>query len=280
MTEAWRELNRAWWDERVPIHTASDFYDLDAFVADPTASTLRPFEVDDVGDVTGVALVHLQCHFGLDTLSWARAGARVTGVDFSGPAVEAATDAAVRARLDARFVAGDVYDAAELVGGATFDLVYTGLGALNWLPDVERWAAVVAALLRPGGRLYLAEFHPITTMFADDDLTVEHPYFHDAPLEWDDGGTYADLTAETTNNRTIEWNHGLGAVVTAVVHAGLVVDRLRELDHTLFQRWPFLVRDPDQRDTYRLPEGMPRLPLMYTLSAHRPAGTANGAAQP
>lgn len=268
-SEEWRELNRAWWDERVPIHVGGDFYRADAFVADPEASTLHSFDVEEVGDVAGRSLVHLQCHFGLDTLSWARRGARVTGLDFSPAAVAAAADTATRAGLDADFVVADVYDAIEALGGRTFDVVYTGLGALNWLPDVARWAAVAAALVAPGGLLYLAEFHPIHQVMADDDLRVENPYFHDGPMEWDEPGTYADLTADTRANRTHQWTHGLGAVVSSVVAAGLAVEQLHELDYTLFPRWPFLVRDPAAR-VYRMPEDRPSLPLMYTLRARRP----------
>jgi SAM-dependent methyltransferase len=267
----WRELNQAWWDERVPIHVASDFYALDEFLAEPNASGLRPFEIEEVGDVTGRDLVHLQCHFGIDTLSWARRGARVTGLDFSPTAIAAATDAAARAGLAdrARFVVADVYDAVEVLEHRTFDVVYTGLGALNWLPDVRRWADVVAALVAPGGFLYLAEFHPVHSVMADDDLTVEYPYFHEAPLVWDEPGSYADQAARTTANRTQEWNHGLGEVVSSVIDAGLVVAHLHELDQTLFPRWPFLVRD--ESGAYRMPPGRPSLPLMYTLRAEKPA---------
>jgi SAM-dependent methyltransferase len=271
MSESWRDLNRAWWDERVPIHTASEFYDVEGFLKDPEASTLLPFEVEELGDVTGRTLVHLQCHFGLDTLSWARRGARVTGLDFSEQAVEAAREVAARGGLDATFVAGDVYDAVALLGGATYDVVVTGQGALNWLPDVDRWAAVVAALTAPGGTLLLTEFHPVHQVFGDDDLTIEHPYFQDGPQRWDEGGTYAELTAPTENNVTLEWTHGLGAVVTALVRAGLVVDHLHEFDHLTFPRWPLLVRDGP---TYRFPPGGPSLPLMYSLRAHRPGPAA------
>src|SRR5690606_16092369 len=141
-------------------------------------------------------------------------------------AVAAATDAAGRAGLDAEFLVGDVHDAVEIVGGRTFDVVYTGLGALNWLPDVGRWAQVMAALTAPGGRFYLAEFHPAAAMLGDDDLTVRFPYFHDReqPLEWEEAGSYADLDAVTEHNRTVEWTHGLGAVVTALIEAGLTIE--------------------------------------------------------
>jgi SAM-dependent methyltransferase len=266
----WRQLNQAWWDERVPIHVDSDFYALEQFLADPNASGLRPFEVEEVGDVTGRDLVHLQCHFGIDTLSWARRRATVTGLDFSPQAIAAATEAANRAGLAdrARFVRADVYDAVEALDHRTFDVVYTGLGALNWLPDVPRWAGVVAELLTDGGFLYLAEFHPIHQVLSDDDLTVEHPYFHDDPMQDDSPGTYADLTAETTANRTHEWTHGLGEVISSVVDAGLVVEHLHEFDHTLFPRWPFLVRD--ESGVYRMPPDRPSLPLMYSLRARKP----------
>ena len=259
----WRELNRAMWDERVPIHTDSDFYDVEGFLAG--RSELRAFERDELGDVTGRTLVHLQCHFGLDTLSWAREGARVTGLDFSGPAVEAAREIAARAGIeDADFVQADVYEAPEALGGRRFDIVYTGLGALNWLPDLERWAHVVRRLLAPSGRLYLVEFHPFTDTLADDELHVAYPYFHTEPLEFDDPGTYADMTAQTTHNRSLEWNHGFADVITALLGAGLQIELLHEHDHTLFPRWPFLER----RDrTYHLPADRPSLPLMYSLVA-------------
>ena len=190
MPEEWLALNRALWDERVPIHVASDFYDVDAFLAG--ASTLRSFELEEVGDVAGLTLLHAQCHFGLDTLSWARRGARVTGLDFSEPAIAAARKLAADAGLEAEFVASDVYEAAAALGDRRFDLVYTGLGALNWLPDVERWARVMASLVAPGGRFYLAEFHPFSAVFAEDALTVKYPYFHTEPFMWDEPGTYAD----------------------------------------------------------------------------------------
>jgi SAM-dependent methyltransferase len=256
------DLNRAWWDERVPLHVASDFYDVEGFKAG--ANTLRPFELEEVGDVSGRSLVHLQCHFGLDTLSWARLGARVTGLDFSSPAVEAARAVAADTGLDAEFVAASVYDAPAALDGRRFDLVYTGLGALNWLPDLRGWAEVVARLVAPGGLLYLSEFHPIADVFGDDDLTITHDYFQTDPLLFDDPGTYADLEAHTDHNRTEEWVHPLGDVVSAVIDAGLAVELLHEHDHTLFPRWPFLEKDGD---SYRFPAGRPRLPLMYSLRA-------------
>jgi 2-polyprenyl-3-methyl-5-hydroxy-6-metoxy-1,4-benzoquinol methylase len=267
--DRWRETNRASWDERVPIHVGGEFYDVAGFKAGE--EHLRSFELEEMGDVSGKELLHLQCHFGKDTLSWARRGARVTGLDFSAPAVEAARGLAAEIGVEAEFVRSDVYEAKEALGNRTFDVVYTGLGALNWLPDITRWAAVAAGLVRPGGFLYLAEFHPFADVFGDDDLTVEHDYFHnEEPQVWDEPGTYADLTAETENNVTYEWNHTLSDVVTALIDAGLVLQFLHEYDYTLFPRWPILERTG--LDIYRLPEGTPRLPLMYSLKARKPGG--------
>ncbi len=266
--EQWRNTNRDNWDERVPIHVSGEFYDVEGFKAG--AERLRPFELEEVGDVSGKDLVHLQCHFGIDTLDWARRGARVTGLDFSGPAVATASELAGEMGIDAGFVESDVYDAVNALGGRDFDIAYTGLGALIWLPDLRCWAGVIAELLRPGGFLYLAEFHPFTDVFGDDDLTVEHGYFHrEEPTVWEDSGTYADLEAETVRNRSFEWSHTLSDVVNAVIGAGLPVELLNEHDYTLFPRWPIL--EKSGFDTYRLPEGTPNLPLMYSLRARRPA---------
>jgi SAM-dependent methyltransferase len=267
------ELNRGWWDERVPIHVGSAFYDVDGFRSG--GSTLRPFEVAEVGDVAGKRLAHLQCHFGLDSLSWARAGASVAGLDFSDPAVEAANALAAETGLDARFVQADVYDAVDVLSGP-FDVVYTGLGAINWLPDLPRWAGVIAELLEPGGFLYLAEFHPFTWGFADEDLTVVYDYFHDpAGVGLDDGetGSYADLEARTEHNATLEWAHPISDVVNAVLGAGLQLELLSEHDYTLFPRWPHLEPDTEMLGrgvAYRHPSGTPRLPLMFSLRARKP----------
>jgi 2-polyprenyl-3-methyl-5-hydroxy-6-metoxy-1,4-benzoquinol methylase len=264
--EEWREANRANWDERVPIHATGEFYDVAGFKAGQ--ERLRPFEISEVGDVRGKDLLHLQCHFGIDSISWARRGARVAGLDFSAPAIREARRLAAEIGVEAEFVQSDAYDAPDALGGRDFDVVYTGLGAINWLPDIRRWAGVVAALVRPGGFLYLSEFHPFSFVFGDDDLSVAHDYFRgEEPYVWDEPGTYANFDAETIHNRTYEWNHPLGEVVSAVIEAGLTLEFLHEHDYTLFPRWPFL--EKTGFDTYRLPEGTPRLPLMYSLRARK-----------
>ncbi len=262
-SEDWFSANQEMWDERVPIHLRSAFYGVDGFKAG--RSTLEPFEIGEVGAVRGLDLVHLQCHFGLDTLSWAREGARVTGLDFSRPAIEAATALAAECRIDARFVAANVYEALEVLDHR-YDVVYVNLGALNWLPDVWRWAEICAELLRPGGRLYLRESHPFGDVFADDELDVAYDYFADAePLTWEDAGTYADPEAATVHNRSFEWQHPVSEVVSAVLAQGLHLDLFHEQPFTVFARWPFLERRDD--GTFWMPEDRPMLPLMYTLKA-------------
>lgn len=262
------ELNRAFWDERVAHHRVSEFYDT-AGVIDGTHDPLRPFEIAELGDVAGKDLVHLQCHFGLDTIAWARRGARITGLDFSPAAVATAQEVAREAGVQATFVEADVYDAPSALGGRSFDVVYTGFGALIWLPDIARWADTVVQLLRPGGVLYLAEFHPIADVFADDDRSLARSYFDLAPRRWDEDGTYADPGGTTSfdNNVTIEWQHTIGDVLDAVIGAGMVVESFHEHDYTLFPRWPDLVPGPGGR--YDLPTGTPSLPLMYSLRARR-----------
>ena len=262
----WRELNRANWDDRVPVHLASEFYDVDAFRS--SGSSLRPFELAEVGDVTGKRLVHLQCHVGLDTLSWARSGAQVAGLDFSEPAIKAARSLAADLAVDASFVVADVYDAVTALGGRRFDIVYTGTGALVWLPDMTRWAQVVAALLEPGGFLYLVEGHPFAQTLDDaQGTTVERDYFDEQPQVEDYPYTYTDGPA-LTHNRSVEFQHGLGQVVTALAAAGLRIEFLNEHDFDCFQRFRSLQRHGSQ---YRFPAGHPRVPMMFSLRARRPA---------
>ena len=264
--EEWRDFNRSSWDERVPIHVSGEFYDVEGFKSGE--ERLRPFELAEVGDVSGKDLLHLQCHFGIDTLSWARHGARVTGLDFSAPAVEAARNLAAEMSIDATFIESDVYEALHALDNETFDIVYTGLGAINWLPDIHHWAGIVFALVRPGGFLYLSEFHPFSEVFGDDDLSVVRDYFSKEPIIWDGPGTYADLDAETVHNRAYEWNHTLSEVVSSVIEAGLTIEFLHEHDYTLYQRWPFLQKRGF--GAYHLPAGTPNLPLMYSLRARKP----------
>lgn len=269
----WRALNRANWDSRVPVHLASSFYDVAGFRAG--GSTLRPFELAEVGPVAGRSLVHLQCHIGLDTLSWARRGATVSGLDFSAPAIAAASSLSLSLGLPAEFAVADVYDARAAFGGRRFDIVYTGIGALVWLPDVAGWARVVASLLAPGGFLYLVEGHPFAGILSESSgasgasrLCVARDYFDRAPEIEDYPFTYTD-GPPLAHPRQVEFQHGLGEIVTALASAGLRVEFVHEFDFELFRRFDSLRQDED--GMFWLPPGHPRVPMMYSLRASAPA---------
>jgi SAM-dependent methyltransferase len=284
-TDKYYDTNRARWDESVPIHVASRGYDMDGFLRGE--KSLYQVEVDEVGDVAGKSLLHLQCHFGMDTLNWARMGARVTGLDFSGPAVEEARRLADRIGIaDARFVQANVYDAREALAGQRFDIIYTGIGALCWLHDIREWARIVTGLLNPGGFVYVYEGHPmlwaINTERTDGQLVVTDPYFERRqPAEYEGEFSYVDGPA-LTHTKTYEWNHGLGEIVTALIEAGLHLEFLHEHKELAWQGLPWMVSDEadvpgedsrhQRRTAWRLPDAQRDLcPLMYSLRASKPA---------
>jgi SAM-dependent methyltransferase len=210
---------------------------------------------------------HLQCHIGTDTISLARLGARVTGLDFSPSAIAAARDLAARAGVEATFVESELYDACAALGEERFDLVYTGVGALCWLPDIGRWAQVVAALLRPGGRLYIREGHPMMWAF-DEHMALSYPYFESGGairLECDTTYTEDGAGERLAEPVTFEYNHGLGETVQAVLDAGLDLTGLTELDSCDWKGIDAMVKGDDGR--WRLPDRPERMALMYVLQA-------------
>jgi SAM-dependent methyltransferase len=267
-----RRANRDNWDDRVPIHWASPVYDVAGFVAEPERlSDVVAFDAPLVGDVSGKRLLHLQCHLGKDTLSWARLGAEVTGVDFSEPAIAAARRLSAESGTPGRFVVAELYDSPRLLP-EVFDVVYTGVGAVNWLPDIRLWAQVVAGFLAPGGSFFIREGHPMLwgLDWRDDEaLVVRYPYFETAaPLAWDDASTYAG-PGTVQHSRTYEWNHGLGEVATALLDTGLAITGLREYRELEWQGLPHMTQGEDGR--WRLPESQRDLvPLMYSISARKP----------
>ena len=271
----YRTVNRASWDERAPAHAASPGYALDRFRADPSyVSDVVRFDLPLLGDVAGLRGVHLQCHIGTDTVSLARRGARMSGLDFSAPALAEARALAGELGLDVDFHEADVYDAVAVLGEAAFDLVFTGVGALCWLPSVDRWAGVVAGLLKPGGRLFLREGHPVLWALAepreDRLLVLEHPYFETAePVVWEEPGTYVETDVEFTHNVTHEWNHGLGEIVTALLAHGLDVTALVEHDTVPWEALPGQMEQVPPYGEWRLADRPERLPCSYTLQASK-----------
>lgn len=229
--------NRSLWDGWARLHFSSPFYDVEGFRAGK--SSLCPVEVEEVGEVEGKTLLHLQCHFGLDTLSWARRGAVVTGVDFSEEAIALARALSAELGIPATFLCANVYDLPQLLP-RQFDVVFTSYGVLGWLPDLDRWAEVVAHHLRPGGTFYMVEFHPVLGMLDEDGETLAYPYFPQAePLKSEARGSYAVPDAEFTAT-AYEWPHSLGEVVTALLQAGLRLEFLHEFAYSTCGCWPFL----------------------------------------
>lgn len=284
--ERYYDANRSWWDQVVPIHEASRGYDREGFLRGE--KPLCPVELAELGPlVPGKRLLHLQCHFGMDTLGWARLGASVTGLDFSGPAVEAARRLSAESGIPGRFIHANVYDAPAALGGEQFDVVYTGIGALNWLPDVRAWARVAAACVRPGGILYLYEGHPVLFILdperKDGLLVARERYFEmPAPLASETTTTYVDGPSFEPR-RNYEWNHGLGELVTAVVEAGLRIDFVHEHREIPWQALPWMepvgpgATGADGRyqanRMWRLPEPQRDVvPLMVSLRATKPPG--------
>jgi SAM-dependent methyltransferase len=263
--ENYYEANLRRWNELVGIHARSDEYDLEGFLSG--RSSLHGLELEALGDVSGMSLLHLQCHFGLDTLSWARLGARVTGVDFSETAIELARRIAERIGVEAEFVCCNVYDLPDSLEGE-YDIVYTTYGVLCWLHDVEGWARIVSRYLRPGGTFFLAEFHPFMWVFDDEhpsELKVEYGYWPgEEPEHYEGDGSYADPTAKLENRGSYEWVHPISEVVNALIGAGLTILELGE--------YPFSVDNRQMAFMERGEDGYSRLPgyevpLMYSIKA-------------
>jgi SAM-dependent methyltransferase len=265
-------VNRANWDERAAVHAASPDYGFDRFVTDPEhLGHVVRFDVPRLGSLDGLDVLHLQCHIGTDTLSLARLGARtVTGLDFSEPALTEARRLAAATGTDIRYVRAEAYDALAATGG-DFDLVYTGVGALCWLPDIKRWARTVRSVLRPGGRLFIREGHPVLWSLdydrTDDLIALHTSYFEQPePLIIDEPGTYVRTDHEFAATVTHEWNHGLGEIVTALLEAGMTVTEFAEHTSVPWNALPGRMRDLGDGE-WQLVDRPERLPHSYTLQA-------------
>ncbi len=266
-------INLTSWNERVPAHAASPGYAVNRFLEDPGhISDVVRFDAERLGDISGLRGVHLQCHIGTDTLSLARLGARMSGLDFSAPALDEARRLAERTGTEIEYVEAEVYAAADVLEPGSFDFVYTGIGALCWLPNVRPWAQVISELLRPGGWFFMREFHPVLWSLADRTdglLLIEHPYFEtDEPLVWEEGGTYVPTDAVFQSTTTHEWNHGLGEIVSALTEAGLHLTMFVEHQSAPLEIQGFQMERAD--DGWRLTDRPWRLPLTYTVRAVKP----------
>ncbi len=264
MMDEYRAANQRLWDEYALINSRSEMYDLPGFLQGRRG--LHDLEIEELGPVQGKTLLHLQCHFGMDSLSWARLGAQVTAVDFSAEAIRLARELSQKVNVPARFIQSDIYALPQVLE-EQFDIVFTSYGVLTWLSDLRGWARLVSRYLKPGGTFYIAEFHPAAMLFDDMGSApqLKYPYWSDGPIACEVQGSYADPQAETREKRSYEWAYPLGDVVSLLIDAGLRIEFLHEQPYTVYQMFPFLVEGAD--GLYRTPPGMPLLPLQFSLKA-------------
>lgn len=253
------EINKESWNDKVGIHVKSDFYKMDKFKRGETS--LMPIEIPLLGDISGESVLHLQCHFGQDSLSMARMGAKVTGVDLSDKSIETAKRLNEELGLDAKFINCDVYSTLDHID-QQFDTVFTSYGTIGWLPDINNWAEVVAKSLRSGGRLVFVEFHPVVWMYDDDFTHVKYKYSKDEPIIEELEGTYAD-TGSGLKTHNVSWNHGIGEVVNALLQHGMELIDLQEYDYSPYDAMKHMVKIDENK--YRISKFGDKIPYVYSL---------------
>ncbi|MBS1511127.1 MAG: class I SAM-dependent methyltransferase [Bacteroidetes bacterium] len=253
--------NKDSWNKRTVVHRDSAFYDLDAFKNGQ--SSLNAIELNEVGDVKEKTLLHLQCHFGMDTMSWERKGAIVTGIDLSDEAIRTAKGICTDLNLSANFVCCNVYDTAEHVPGL-FDVVFTSYGTIGWLPDLKPWAEMIAAKLKPGGFFYIADFHPTLWMLDDNMEKMQYSYFNDEVIVTQQQGTYADRNAPIQHTE-YGWNHPFAEILCALIDAGLHIDFLHEFSFSPYNCFANMEQGTD--GMWRLKGKGDTFPMMYSIKA-------------
>ncbi|WP_018627059.1 class I SAM-dependent methyltransferase [Niabella aurantiaca] len=254
-------INKASWNKKVRFHLESDFYDVAGFING--ASSLNDIELNLLGNIAGKRILHLQCHFGLDSISLARMGAQVTGIDLSDKAIEAADDLAAKTQTAIRFICCDLYDLPNHLN-ETFDIVFTSYGTIGWLPDLDRWASVIATFLKPGGRFVFAEFHPVVWMFDDEFNKIGYNYFNTGPITETYSGTYADRNADL-NQEYVTWNHGSAEVLSSLLRNGLKLTAFEEFDYSPYNCFRHTEEIAPKK--YRIQHLGNKIPMVFALMA-------------
>ena len=259
--ESFFEVNKATWNEKVKVHAESEMYDLEAFKQGK--SSLMPYELEALGNVKGKSLLHLQCHFGQDTLSWSRLGAKCVGVDLSDEGIKLAKQLNSELNLDAEFVCCNVLDTSKYVK-ETFDVVFTSYGVIGWLPDLKPWGQMIAERLKPGGEFYMVEFHPIVWMFdyTKEPPTMTYGYMQDEVIYEEYEGTYANESSKMVS-KEYGWNHGLGEIISALTEAGLQLEYLKEHYESPYDVLPDLIK----KDSNMYVTKDKLYPLIFTIKA-------------
>lgn len=257
------DINREAWNKKTDIHVNSKFYDMDGFMKGN--NTLKSIELQLLGDIRGKKILHLQCHFGQDTISLSRMGAEVTGIDLSDNAIEKAKELAKQLNTSTQFICCNIYDLPQYLND-TFDIVFTSYGTIGWLPDMNGWAAIVSRYLRPGGKFVFVEFHPVVWMFDDDFSSVAYTYNNNGAITETYTGTYADKNADLVQDYVM-WNHGLGEVINALINNGLTIGSLTEYDHSPYDCLRHM--EEYEPSKFRVKHLGNRIPYVYSISASK-----------
>ncbi len=257
------EINRQSWNNRTDAHMKSEFYDLDGFLNGNTS--LNDIELDLLGNIKGKTILHLQCHFGQDTISLSRLGAVVTGIDLSDKAIDSAKQIAKDTNSSARFICCDIYDLSNHLD-EKFDIVFTSYGTIGWLPDLDKWAKIISQFLKPNGQFVFVEFHPVIWMFDDDFEKIGYRYFNSGAILETKNGTYADKKADITQT-SVSWNHGLSEVINNLISNGLEINSLDEFDYSPYNCFNKTIEIEPKK--YRIEHLDDKIPMVYSIVAKK-----------
>lgn len=264
-------INKQTWNNKTDVHIASDFYDMPSFLKGK--SSLNSIELELLGDVKGKRILHLQCHFGQDTMTFSRMGAKATGVDLSDKAIERAREFASQLDLDTTFVCCDIYDAPKYIdetrgnaelSEAKFDIVFTSYGTIGWFPDLDKWAEVISHFLKPDGVFVMADFHPVVWMYDNDFAAVFYNYFNVEPIIEDESGTYAEKNAALTD-KTIGWNHPISEILNSLIKSGLELNCFNEYDYSPYNC--FSNMEEFEPNKFRIKHFGNKIPMVYSIKA-------------
>lgn len=255
------EKNRKSWNKNTEIHLDSNFYDLEGFMNGK--NSLNDIELNLLGDIQGKTILHLQCHFGQDTISLNRLGADVTGVDFSDTAIESATQIAKEVNSNANFICCNIYDLPKYLN-KKFDIVFTSYGTIGWLPDLDQWARIISNFLKPNGQFVFVEFHPVIWMFDDNFEKIAYRYFNSGAIIETENGTYADKKADVSQSYVM-WNHGLSEVLNSLINNGLEINSLEEFDYSPYNCFNKTIEfEPNK---FRIKHLSNQIPMVYSIMA-------------
>lgn len=255
------EANRLLWNQRTAIHKDSSFYNREGFIKGETV--LTPIELNELENVTGKKMLHLQCHFGMDSLNWARLGANVTGVDLSDEAIKEAKQLNDELNLNAKFICSNVYDL-KLKLDEQFDIVFTSYGTIGWLPDLDKWAAIVTHFLKPGGTFYIADFHPVLWMFDDEFTHIKYAYDNQEVIITENKGTYTDKNADI-KSKEYSWNHSISEIINALIKKGLSIQHFNEFMYSPYPCFNNTVEFEKGKWHIKGLEG--KIPMVYSIKA-------------